>query len=132
MNILVNEINRACKEKKITLEVLSHIEEEKIWGKLQQKFNLQMDGQLWCQIKFPHNSYDTEGWKRVPEVFEDWPVLMFFDPYKKAPIYKFSSKVDVVKLLEETFHFVFYLASLDLSKIAVYDDHECIRVISDV
>ena len=130
MNILVNEIRRAAEAKNISLEPLSLTNTEIFWNALQKKYDLKMDGQLWCQINFSLNSFDPEGWRKAPDFIPDWPAVMFCDPYKNAPIYKFSNKDDVLALLEESFHFVFYLASFDLSKLVVFDDHECIRAIS--
>lgn len=130
MNILVNEIRRAAAVKSISLKQLDLINTEVFWNVLQKKYNLKMDGQIWCQIDFTLNSYDPEGWRKAPNYIQDWPAVMFFDPYKNAPIYEFANKDDVLSLLEESFHFVFYLASFDLSKLVVFDDHECIRAIS--
>jgi hypothetical protein len=125
---VANEIVRAAEISGVELVPLSPVEEAKFWASLQSKFNLKMDGQLWCQMEFAYNKFDPEGWRALPTFFSDWPNLMFCDPYKKVPIYRFSSSEDLVKLLGESFHFVFYLSRPDLSKVAVFDDHECLRV----
>jgi hypothetical protein len=127
MNILVNEINRAAKKVGLQLAPLSSIRTTLFWKTLQEKYDLKMDGQLWCQMQFSYNRYDPEGWRIAPDLISDWPAIMFFDPYKDVPVLDFSSKEDVLLLLEESFHFVFYLATPDLSRIVVFDDHECLR-----
>lgn len=125
---IANEIIRASEVSGIRLVPLSLVEEEKIWTSLKSKFNLNMDGQLWCQMEFSYNKLDPEGWRALPNFFSDWPNLMFCDPYKKVPIYQVSSPADLLKVLEESFHFVVYLSRPDLSKVAVFDDHQCLRV----
>jgi hypothetical protein len=125
---VANEIVRAAETAGVKIDPLSPVDAAKFWASLQSKFDLKMDGQLWCQMEFSYNKFDPEGWRVLPTFFSDWPNLMFCDPYKEVPIYRIASPEDLIELLGESFHFVFYLSRSDLSKIAVFDDHECLRV----
>jgi hypothetical protein len=127
MSIHTKEILRAYKETNVQLDQLEKDQQEKFWNFFKEKFKLSLDGQLWCQINFEYNKYDPDGWKSAGDFFEEWPVFFFCDAYLHTPIFRIHSKNDLNSILEESFHFVFYLANNDLSKLVVFDDHECLR-----
>jgi hypothetical protein len=122
-----SEIKRAAKAVGVDLSTLSLQEESTFWNLMQSKFDIQMDEQLWGQISFKYNQPDPEGWRKLPDLFDSWPNLLFCDAYRNANVYKLSSKADLLAILGESFHFVFYLATPELSEIAVFDDHQCLR-----
>ena len=127
MNTHTREILRAASAVNVEVDKLDETQERDFWDSIKRKFALKLDGQIWCQISFEHNKFDPQGWKLAGEFFSDWPVILFCDAYLNVPVFRFKSKKDLDSVLGESFHFVFYLASEDLSKLVSYDDHECLR-----
>lgn len=127
MTIHLDEILRAAAQTQITLTPLTVAQQALFWKSLQTRFQLDLDSPLWSQMKFSTNEFDPNGWQRLPSFFSHWPNLFFCDHYRGVPVYQFASKEDLLSLLGESFHFVFYIASPDLAQIGVFDDHECLR-----
>jgi hypothetical protein len=128
MKFLEVELLRAAKACDVNLKQLKPEEEVVFWKKLTSKFSLHLDGQIWCQINFSINKFDPEGWRNLADTFDDWPNYIFCDYYHSTTIFVVNSKPDLLKLLGESFHFVVYLATHDLTQLAVFDDHDCLRV----
>jgi hypothetical protein len=127
MSILAYEIERAIKEAKLSVETISDELQVDFWNRMAKKFDLNLSGQIWCQIDFKYNEKNPDGWKALPALFPDWPVYLFCDQYLNKKIYKIDTSTDCLKLLGECFSFVVYLATPSLSKVSVFDDHDCLR-----
>ncbi len=132
MTIHSNEILRAAKQAQIALIPLSNDQQTTFWTNFQSRFQLDLNSPLWNQINFSINEFDPNGWRRLPALFNSWPNLFFCDYYRGAPVYRFESQEALLSLLEESFHFVFYISSLDMKQIGVFDDHECLRYSGDL
>lgn len=132
MTIHLNEILRAASQAQIMLNPLPQDQQSQFWIELQSRFGLDLDVPLWNQIQFSINEVDPNGWQRLPSYFNRWPNLFFCDHYREVPIYQFECQEDLLSLLSESFHFVFYIASPDFEQLGVFDDHECLRYIGGV
>lgn len=131
MTVHSKEILRAASHAHIALTPLSVDQQSQFWSGLQSRFDLDLNAPLWNQMKFSINESDPDGWQRLPGFFSHWPNLFFCDHYRGVPVYRFDRKEDLLTLLGESFHFVFYIASPDFAQIGVFDDHECLRFTPD-
>ena len=69
---------------------------------------------------------DDNGWRSIEEFIKDNECILFFNEIDKKIAIKFKSGYDLVKLLEETWGFVFYVTDNMSRYLICFNDHDCL------
>jgi len=72
--------------------------------------------------------YFREGWRLVPEILGKGEALFFLNPDQGFTVWRCASTEWLIELLADCYGFPFYAASLDLSSLFCFDDHDRVLV----
>ena len=130
------EIENVARVHNIPLEKLDPITCEAIVNSLIKKYCTESTYAfpLWDHIdlKKKRSVHDSDGWMKVQHYHFKKDIILLTEPKKGYHAYRLESATDLHKLLEESYHFVFYLLDKELSFLICFNDHDYLIGCGDV
>ena len=128
--MIVNEIIKIAKELNIEISVINRTEPQgESVIKAVSNFGEAGTYPLWDNLKNWIGITHSEGWKLIGDFLNDeLQILMFFDGIDDNRIIQINNSNDYLLLLENTYHFTFYLTNEESEFLVCYNDHENIVV----
>lgn len=124
MNGIQDEILRVIQEFSLDVEVFDEGRYQYIFQNVESKFlGGNFSYPLWESIVNKVSVTGTNAWAYLPEFVKD-NVVLFLEPEDGQFAMVFKQAGHLQLLLENSFHFVFYLTDLSFTYLLCYNDHD--------
>lgn len=126
--MIIKEIMKQSKSHNINTSILNEDNYKSLINKI--KFNYIKESYagnyFWQSLKVYSVMQDDNGWKYIKEFIKDSECILFFDEIDEKKAISFESGYDLVKLLGETWGFVFYVTDIMNHYLICFNDHDCL------
>jgi hypothetical protein len=125
MGYLRDEILQAGADAGIQVRELSQPEAASIRQAVRSKFAQDPNADyLWKELRDDFAVQDANAWRWIDEFVVDRRTVMFFDEREESSAFEFERGVDVVRVLEETIGFEFYLTNHTVDYVICFNHHD--------
>ena len=125
MGYLRDEIQQAAAGAGIQVRELAKAEAASIRHAVRSKFARDMNADyLWKELRDDFAVQDANAWRWIDEFVGDRRTVMFFDELEETSAFEFERGVDVVRILEETIGFEFYLTNDAIDYVMCFNHHD--------
>ena len=121
------EIEKVAKTNKISIEVLTLEQAQKVKNSIFQKYsNKKKCAFLWESFVDFSIVNDKDGWALIADFVEAKPCLMFFDDEEDKSVIEIKGGNDLHKLLSEMYGFEFYITNFMTEYLICFNHHDCL------
>lgn len=121
------EILSALAEFNIENSVLSARGYQALYQTVLDKFALGVDKfPLWENLNDSESLQEKDGWLLIADFVGNEEVMLFLDRRSEKFAITLNGSKDLNKLLNNTFHFVFYITNINVDYLLCFNEHDFI------
>jgi hypothetical protein len=125
MGIISDEISQAIKEYNIPSAYLSIEEYNYFFTEICNKYaDSNFNYPLWDQLISRGSLRDDNGWKYISDFVKDTQAILLLEEETESFGVVLKNGFGLKQLLENTFHFVFYVTNYNFDYLICFNDHD--------
>lgn len=126
MSFTVDEIYQVAKENNISIEQIEEKTSLRLFKEIVERFTTSSNYSypLWEKLTDKKSLYDPEGWKLLVNYRSDTKKLLFIELNDSCKIFMLNNSYDLVRLIENSFGFIFYVTGPGFDFLICFNDHD--------
>lgn len=121
---LIGEVEGAAEDLGIRIETLAEEDAHALVVRVEQRLGQTGTiGRVWERLKTTEALRSPDGWRSLARL-PFMPVVLWLDPSDALAAWRFKSGEDIVRVLEQTHGFEFYVTDEDGSFLACFNHHD--------